>query len=234
MMNKRFWQSTLAIILITFGFTLITPQKGFSATPRERIDGSIRLIREMADQKDSPRMAALIEDAKGIAIFPSVIKAGLIIGGQRGEGLFLRKDPTTGRWYGPNFVNITGLSYGLQIGVQSIGLVLVVTNENGLRGFMGDNVKLSGDLSVAAGPVGRQVEAGTDSRLKASIYSYSISKGAFAGLTIGGAVIDVDENANTVYWGASMSAKAILGRPATDTRIKPLLREIAILEKKAH
>jgi len=233
-MNKRFWQSVLAMILIAFGFTLTAPQKGFSATPQERIDGSIQLIREMIDQKDSPRMATLIEDAKGVAIFPSVIKAGFIIGGQRGEGLFLRKDPTTGRWYGPNFVNITGLSYGLQIGAQSIGLVLVVTNENGLRGFMGDNVKLSGDLSVAAGPVGRQVEAGTDSRLKASIYSYSISKGAFAGLTIGGAVIDVDENANAVYWGASMSAKAILGRPATDTRIKPLLREIAILEKKAH
>jgi len=230
--SNNLWRAIAILITITL-FFFLAPTPGFSATPQERIDGAIRLIKKMAEQEDSPRMADLVKDAKGIAIFPSVIKAGLIIGGQRGEGLSLKKEPSKNKWYGPNFVNITGLSYGLQIGAQSIGLVLVVINEDGLRGFMGDNVKLSGDLSVAAGPLGRHTEAGTDSRLEASIYSYSIAKGLFAGLSVEGAVIDVDENANIAYWGADMSPKNILSRPATDVRIKPLLREISNLEKKA-
>ncbi|MEA3508110.1 MAG: lipid-binding SYLF domain-containing protein, partial [Synergistota bacterium] len=124
------------------------------------------------------------------------------------------------------FVNITGASWGLQIGVQSIALVLVITNDRGMQGFMGNNVKLSGDLSVAAGPVGRHAEAGTDYKLSASIYSYTMSKGLFAGISLEGSVVDVDEEVNSSYWGAAISARTALDKPARDSRIQPVLREI--------
>jgi lipid-binding SYLF domain-containing protein len=102
----------------------------------------------------------------------------------------------------------------------------VITNDEGLKGFIADQVKLSGDLSVAAGPVGRHTEAGTDTRFKASIYSYTIAKGLFAGMSLEGAVVRVDRNANSAYWGASVTAPQALKRNASDSRILPVLREL--------
>lgn len=226
MFTRRKVLNWLGVFFITaFAFSIFSVQV-FAATPQERIDDAVGVLKEMAEKEDAWRMGDLLEEAWGVAIFPKVVKAGLVIGGHHGEGFFLKRDPSTGRWYGPNFVSVTGASWGLQIGVQSIGLVLVVINEDGIQGFMGDNVKLSGDLSVAAGPEGRHTEAGTDSRLEASIYSYSITKGAFAGMMLEGAAITVDENANTVYWGVNLSAESALDRPASDVRIRPVMNEL--------
>lgn len=97
----------------------------------------------------------------------------------QGEGVVLRHDPETGKWYGPSFMNITRMSYGLQIGFQPTALLLVISNKAGMEHSYGDTVKLGADVSVAAGPVGRSAGAATDANLKASIYSYSISKGMF-------------------------------------------------------
>lgn len=216
-----------AIAVFVVLILLASDLEAVAATPQERINDAVGVLREMRSLEDAWRMGGLLESARGVAIFPKVIKAGLVIGGHHGEGFFLKRDPSTGAWYGPNFVSITGASWGLQIGVQSIGLVLVVTNDDGVQGFMGDNVKLSGNLSVAAGPVGRHTEAGTDSRLEASIYSYTVTKGVFAGMSLEGAAITVDENANTVYWGANLTPESALGRAASDSRIRPVLNELA-------
>jgi lipid-binding SYLF domain-containing protein len=214
----------LIILAVMTVMTVISTAE--AKTPEERIHGAVSIIKEMATQKDAESMAYVLNRAKGVAIFPSVVKAGLVIGGQYGEGLLLKKD-SGNSWYGPSFVNIAGASWGLQIGAQSVALVLVITNDRGMEQFMkGDQFKLGGDIAIAAGPVGRQGSAATDINLKASIYSYSMSKGLFAGITLEGSEVEVDENANTVYWGTATSPEKALSRKASSSKIKQLTGEI--------
>ena len=220
----------LCTIFLLF-FLQWTESISFASTPKGRIADSVKILRGMSKQDDASTMGELIAQAKGVAIFPSMVKAGIVFGGQYGEGLVLRRDPVKKRWYGPSFVSVTGASWGLQIGAQSIALVLVITNDRGLEGFMGNNVKLGGDLAVAAGPVGRRGEVGTDYKLKAAIYSYSMTKGLFAGISLEGAAINVDRNTNQVYWGKAFSAENALNTAATKTEIKQLVFELEQIMK---
>lgn len=198
-----------------------------------RIRMSGELIREMTSMSDADALGQVIKSGKGVAIFPSVTKAGLIVGGQVGEGVVFLRNPN-GTWSGPAFMGISGASVGLQIGAQSVGLVLVITNEAGLRAFTGGNsFKLGADVAIAAGPVGRDASAATDARAKASIYSYSISKGLFAGISLEGSVINQNRDANKAYWGRDMSAKAALSKPANDKRVTPLIKDLKALIAKA-
>ena len=209
-------------------------QAAFAETAHmRRIRLSADLINKMANEQDVDALADVIKSGKGVAIFPAVTKAGLGIGGQTGEGVvFLRQ--SNGRWSGPAFMGISGASIGFQIGVQSVGLVLVITNEQGLRAFTGGNsFKLGADVAIAAGPVGRDASAATDGRAKASIYSYSMSKGLFAGISIDGSVINQNRDASKAYWGRDISAANALKKPATDKRVAPLIKALNNLVKKA-
>lgn len=209
-------------------------QAAFAETAHmRRIRLSADLINKMANEQDADALADVIKSGKGVAIFPAVTKAGLGIGGQTGEGVvFLRQ--SNGRWSGPAFMGISGASIGFQIGVQSVGLVLVITNEQGLRAFTGGNsFKLGADVAIAAGPVGRDASAATDGRAKASIYSYSMSKGLFAGISIDGSVINQNRDASKAYWGRDISAANALKKPATDKRVTPLIKALNNLVKKA-
>ncbi|HHV61701.1 MAG TPA: lipid-binding SYLF domain-containing protein [Firmicutes bacterium] len=197
-----------------------------ASSPADRIDEALQILKEMSRQEDFETMAYLLKKAHGVAIFPSVLKAGLMIGARHGKGLVLRRDPVTGAWYGPSFVELTGLSWGPQIGVQSTSLVLVIANERGLKGFEEGKITLGGELSVAAGPVGRHAEARTDIELKAAIYSYSMSKGVFAGASLEGAKIDPDDSANELYWGSKLSPDTILSGKAADHRVRALVQEL--------
>ena len=212
--------------LFVLAFPCILAGSSAASTVQERIGDSVRVLGEMASQEDAGTMGDLLKMAKGVAIFPSVVKAGFVFGGQYGEGLVLRRD-SSGKWYGPSFVTVAGASWGLQIGAQSIALVLVIANDRGLDGFKGNNVKLGGDLAVAAGPVGRRGELGTDYRLKASMYSYSMTQGLFAGISLEGAAITVDRKGNASYWGKPFSAEEALAARASSPQIRPLLDELA-------
>ncbi len=209
-------------------------QAAFAETAHmRRIRLATDLINKMAKEQDADALADVIKSGKGVAVFPAVTKAGLGIGGQTGEGVVLLRKPN-GKWSGPAFMGINGASIGFQIGVQSVGLVLVITNEQGLRAFTGGNsFKLGADVAIAAGPVGRDASAATDGRAKASIYSYSISKGLFAGISIDGSVINQNRDANKAYWGRDISAANALKRPASDKRITPLVNALNNLIKKA-
>ncbi|WP_352425573.1 lipid-binding SYLF domain-containing protein [Aminomonas paucivorans] len=219
--TRPFLSLALALCLLALGAAV-----ALASSPQERIRDCTKVLREMAKENDSGAMADLIRSAKGVAIFPSVVKAGLVFGGKYGEGLILRRDPGTGRWFGPSFLNVAGASWGLQIGVQSTALVLVITNDRGMEGFVGDKVTLGGDLSVAAGPVGRNAEAGTDSSLTASIYSYSMSKGLFAGLSLEGAVVSTEYDTNRSYWKKDLDSRRVLNTRATKDAIQPLIQEL--------
>lgn len=218
-----------AAVIAATGLTAYAEEKAHE----RRIRLSAELVRDMAAQDDAASMADVIKSGKGVAIFPAVTKAGLMIGGQVGEGLVLLRNPN-GTWNGPSFMGLSGASIGIQIGAQSVGLVLVITNEDGLRAFTGGNsFKLGADVAIAAGPVGRDTSAATDSRAKASIYSYSMSKGLFAGMTFEGSVLNQNRDANRAYWGRDMSAQAALKKPANDKRIKELVNSLNALVKKA-
>lgn len=219
----------LVSILIAF-----TAHTAFAEKAHERrIRLAVDLIDEMASESDADSLGNVIKSGRGVAIFPAVTKAGLLIGGQTGEGVvFIRNKD--GTWSGPAFMGISGASIGLQIGVQSVGLVLVITNEAGLRAFTGGNsFKLGADVSVAAGPLGRDASAATDSRAKASIYSYSVSKGLYAGISLEGSVINQNRDANKAYWGRAITADAALKRQATDRRVAPLIAALKRLIMKA-
>ncbi|MDD5421534.1 MAG: lipid-binding SYLF domain-containing protein, partial [Synergistaceae bacterium] len=139
-----------AAVIAATGLTAFAEEKAHE----RRIRLSAELVRDMAAQDDAASMADVIKSGKGVAIFPAVTKAGLMIGGQVGEGLVLLRNPN-GTWNGPSFMGLSGASIGIQIGAQSVGLVLVITNEDGLRAFTGGNsFKLGADVAIAAGPVG--------------------------------------------------------------------------------
>jgi lipid-binding SYLF domain-containing protein len=144
---------------------------------------------------------ALMKDAQGVAIIPNVLKAGFIVGGRFGRGVILVRQPD-GSWSNPIFISLAGGGIGWQIGIQSTDVVLVFKTRNSLDRILKGKGKLTlgADVAVAAGPVGRQAEAGTDGQLRAEIYSYSRSRGLFAGLSLEGAGLLIDCSANEEFY----------------------------------
>lgn len=223
-------KTTMFIILALLLFLVLTCiGQAAPTTPSEIINQSIEVLEEMSASEDSGAFGALLKEAKGIAIFPSIIKIGWGIGGQYGKGIIFRKDSRVGIWYGPAFVKMKSISIGPQIGIQSIALVLVISNERGMEGFMEDNLTLGGNASIAAGPLGRSLSADTDYKFKASIYSYSISKGAYIGVSFQGSAIQEDGEVNDLFYRKRTSNRIILANKIT---INPAVLKLFLLIKK--
>ncbi len=227
MRRKMKYKAFTTLLLVILALCLFQSD-AFAKTPEQRIKLSTQLLQEMSRQSDVEGLTDLLEDCVGVAIFPNVTKAGFIFGAEYGEGLLLRRDPNSTRWYGPSFMNVGGVSVGLQIGVQSTSLILVIMDEAGLNAFRKEHVSLGADVSVAAGPVGRRAGAATN-----SVYSYSLAKGAFAGVSLGGGSVDIDENANMAYWGKKISPSEALQKRAVKSEVKPLVNELNSLIAKA-
>src|SRR6266850_866200 len=157
-----------------------------------------------APDKGIPR--ELVEKAQAIAVFPSVLKAAFIFGGTEGKGVISRR--TAHGWSTPAFLNLGGGSFGAQIGADKTDYVLLIMNEKGLNGLLGDKFEIGGEVGVAAGPVGRTASAATDAQLKAEILTYSRSKGLFAGVDLNGTAITPDNKLNEAFYG--MKARDVL------------------------
>jgi lipid-binding SYLF domain-containing protein len=231
-MKKKIFASILATAFI-LAAVLVAPAPSSAMTPNERLSAASGAVKEMSKPDDVEIMADLVKNSYGVVIIPRFYKAAIGIGGSYGEGVILRHDPATGRWYGPSFMNIAGASYGLQIGAQSTALLLVINNKPGMERMYGDTVKLGANIDIAAGPVGRRGGAATDVNLKASMYSYSMSKGLFAGVSLGGSVMSTDEKANNSYWGVKQNPRTILSKRATRSSVQPLLNALNNLARKA-
>lgn len=173
----------------------------------ERIQKSTGVLHDFAKMKENIP-TQLIQQAQGVIVIPHLINAGLAVGGKRGKGVAMVK-LANGKWSNPVFVTLTGGSLGLQIGVQAIDLVLVFKHKYVLTKMQKGDFTIGGDISVAAGPVGRNTSANTDYKLEAEVYSYSRSKGLFAGVSINGSNISVDKNANSNFYGAKSNAQSI-------------------------
>jgi len=191
----------------------------FAGKLEERVDNSTDVINEIMGIPEKGIPSDLLKCCRAIAIFPNVLKGAFIFGAEGGKGVICAHNPETGKWSAPAFFSIGAGSWGLQIGAQSIDLVLVITSKRGLDSLLTSKVKLGADAGIAAGPVGRRAEAGVDILLKAEILSYSRSKGLFAGISLEGATIFQNQDANRAFYGKELSARAIL----IDKKIKPTL-----------
>jgi lipid-binding SYLF domain-containing protein len=164
-----------------------------------RLLTSTQVLSELMRMPEQNIPTWLMERAYAVAVIPTVIKVGLGIGGRRGKGvLVVRKD--TGQWSNPIFINLTGGSFGFQVGVQSTDVVLVFTSKQSIEGIVGGKVTLGADASVAAGPIGRQSSAATDIGLTAQVYSYSRASGLFAGVALDGSAITIDGTSNESFY----------------------------------
>ena len=163
----------------------------------------------------------LLDKAECVVVFPSVLKAAFIVGASYGRGVMTCRsgDNFNGPWGAPSMMALEGGSFGLQIGGQATDFVLLVMNDRGANGILSSKVKLGGDASVAAGPVGRDASAETDVSLRAEILSYSRARGVFAGVSLEGSTIRPDNDANEKVYGQKVSAKAIVLE--NETRVPP-------------
>ncbi len=172
------------------------------------VDKSRIVVQEMMRTGDKQVPRDLIRQASGIAIIPGMLKGGLFIGGSYGKGVVLKK--RAGGWAGPAFISMTAGSLGFQIGGKSIDLILVIVGDNAMNAFMQNKFKLGADVGLAAGPIGGHASAAKATSLKGGIYSYSRSKGAFAGVSIEGAGISSQPDLNKGYYGSTGSTSVIL------------------------
>lgn len=190
---------------------------------------SLAVLKEITSIPLNGIPRSMFSGARGIAIVPNVIKGSFIIGARHGNGVLLvRAD--NGRWHAPVFISLTGGNVGWQVGVQSTDVILVFKTQKSVDGILSGKFTLGADAAAAAGPVGRQAAAATDERLRAEIYSYSRSRGLFAGVSIDGSVIQVNHLANAAYYrspgpgqpvNVPPSAARLVGQVASLTATTP-------------
>ena len=174
----------------------------------ERARNAARVLSEIMAVPDKRVPNHLIEKAEAIAVIPDVVKAGLVLGGRHGKGLVSVRS-ADGTWSNPSYISITGGSFGFQAGVQSTDVVLVFRSKRGVDQIVNGKFTLGADAAVAAGPVGRNAQASTDAQLKAEIYSYSRSRGLFAGVALDGSVLSIDHDSNQAAYGRNMTPRRI-------------------------
>jgi lipid-binding SYLF domain-containing protein len=202
------------ITLLT-GLILATNSAATWAQAREegRLLMASQVLEELRNARDQYVPDRLLERAYAIAIIPDMTKIAFFAGGRRGHGVLVVRDKD-GRFTSPTFITMTGGSFGWQWGVQSTDIMLVFTTRRGVEGITGGKVTLGADASVAAGPVGRQASAATDTSFKSEVYSYSRSRGVFAGLSLDGTALTIDDDANQTFYGKSdvMASDIIAGK----------------------
>jgi lipid-binding SYLF domain-containing protein len=158
-----------------------------------------QVLNDIRDSRDQGIPDRLLERAYGIAVIPGFTKVAFFLGGARGHGVLVVRN-ASGHFSDPVFITLTGGSFGFQWGVQKADLVLVFTSRKGVEGITGGKLTLGADVSVAAGPVGRQASAATDQAFNAGVYSYSHTSGIFAGVALSGAALTIDDSANADFY----------------------------------
>lgn len=175
------------------------------------------VLQELVQTPDDAIPEHILDRAEAIVVIPSLVKGGFVVGAEHGKGVMSVRDRATGAWSAPAFVAITGGSVGWQIGVQTTDLVLLVMNADGVDDLLRSEFKLGANASVAAGPVGRSAEASTDASMSAKILAYSRAKGLFAGVTLQGAALRDDRDANGDVYGRAQDARDVFANAATAT-----------------
>ena len=196
-------RSTLAVFVMVLSLCLLPPVLSRAGDCEDaKVQASAAVIRESMGIPECSIPPSLLRNAQGIAIFPDLIKAGFVFGGRYGQGVLLVRNED-GSWGNPVFFRLLGGSFGWQIGVQSTDVILVLRTIRSLDAMCGAKFTLGGDASIAAGPVGRQAEVGTDVLLSAEILSYSRNRGLFLGLSLEGAAVMLDTDATASFYNVT-------------------------------
>ncbi|HTY48622.1 MAG TPA: lipid-binding SYLF domain-containing protein [Steroidobacteraceae bacterium] len=210
--------------LLTAAFAAVALGAGLQAFAQEREEARLltasQVLQEALSSPDDFIPQRLLQRAYGIAVIPDVTKFAFFFGGRRGNGVLVARD-ASGHFTDPVFVNLTGGSFGFQWGLQSTDVVLVFTTQRSIDRIASGQIHLGADASVAAGPVGRQAYAATTPTLSAEVYSYSRSRGLFAGIALDGSALTIDDRADSRFYdrGTVNPQDVIAGRMRTDNDI---------------
>jgi len=202
---------------------------GWAASAREdateRLGNATQVMHEIMGAPDNGIPEEVLEHAKCVLVIPHMVKGGFIFGAKAGKGVATCR--TASGWSAPAFITISGGSWGLQIGVQAVDLVMIIQNEKGVQRLLSSNFQLGADASAAAGPVGRHASAGTDWKMDTEILTYSRAKGIFAGLTLEGASLRQDNDSRRAMYGRRVTTRALLlGKVSAPPAAEPFLAEI--------
>ena len=196
------------ITAIVLGLAVTAQAADLSTKEAARVQEAATVLREIHGVPDKDIPQDLWEKAACVIVVPGLKKAALVVGGEYGKGLMsCRRD---GEWSAPIFMRVEKGSWGLQIGAQSIDLVLLVMNSKGMEKILRNKVSLGVEASVAAGPVGRDARAATDAQMTAEILSYSRTQGLFAGINLSGGVVRADADDNVDLYGKTIAPKDVV------------------------
>jgi SH3 domain-containing YSC84-like protein 1 len=229
-MSKPFTLTTALLFVCMLG------TNAFAATFDE-LDGRMAscnlVLRNALEMPDSGIPGDLLHRCRGLAIFPGVIRLGLLVGASYGSGVVLRKDENTQAWSKPTFFIIKGGSLGVQIGAQATDLILLFMSEESVERLLEERFILGADISVSAGPVGREASAETNLKFESGILSYSRSRGLFAGLALNGASLQPDALANETYHGTGVTVQDVLyeGKGALSENARLMLKTLEVVTR---
>ena len=199
---------------------------------QDRVQAAADVLNEIQAAPDQGIPEEVLGSAECVAVVPSMLKAGFVVGARYGRGLASCRTPKG--WSAPAFFKVEGGSFGLQIGGQAVDLVMLIMNDDGMHKLLSSKFKLGADASVAAGPVGRHAAADTDWKMRAQILSYSRARGLFAGLELNGAVIRQDKDSTREFYGHMVTSKASLeGEIEPPAGAYPFLQTLAKWAKEA-
>src|SRR5438105_5917454 len=198
----------------------------------ERLQKAGDVLKEIMNTPDKGIPEEVLDSAKCMVVVPHLIQGGFIVGGKHGRGVASCR--TANGWSAPAFVSVGGGSWGLQIGAEGVDLVMLVMNEKGLQHLLSSKFQISGEGSAAAGPVGRHASAGTDWKLNTELLNYSRSKGAFAGLTLEGAVIEQDTDSTVAIYGKDIPFReSLMGEVKPPAAAAPFMAALQMASHKA-
>ncbi|HTZ94903.1 MAG TPA: lipid-binding SYLF domain-containing protein [Terriglobales bacterium] len=205
---KKWW---IAAIVLGFAVTLAADEDQTKAV--DRVQAAADVLNEIQSAPDQGMPRDVLASAECVAVVPTMLNGGFIVAARYGRGVSSCRTPKG--WSAPAFFRVEGGSFGFQIGGQAVDLVMLVMNDDGMRKLLSSQFKLGADASVAAGPVGRQAEAGTDWTMRAQVLSYSRARGIFAGVALNGAVVRQDKDATREFYGHMVTSKAALSGAIT-------------------
>jgi SH3 domain-containing YSC84-like protein 1 len=227
-------KKALSVLLVSFMGLFAT--FAWAGSAREdsvaRLQSSVDVLHSIMATPDKGIPEEVLSNAKCILVVPDLIKGGFIFGGKHGRGVASCR--TSSGWSTPAFVSVGGGSWGLQIGVEGVDLVMLVMNEQGFQHLLSSKFQLSGEGSVAAGPVGRHASAGTDWKMNTQVLTYSRSRGAFAGITLEGAVVQQDDDSTRAIYGKHMRFRNILsGKVSTPESAEAFVKAVSAAGQQA-
>lgn len=212
-------------VLLFSLFALLFVNQMVADSAAARAESSANVLNEIMSAPDKGIPEEILGSARCVAVVPSLLKGGFILGGAHGKGFATCR--TADGWSAPAPFTVTGGSFGLQIGIQGVDLVMLIMNEKGMQALLSSKFKLGADASAAAGPVGRHAEASTDWKMRAEVLTYSRARGLFAGVTVNGAAIHQDEDATRELYGRLVPFKTILtGAVTTPTGGEPFVSAV--------